>query len=116
MQAINAGRTGSMLERVSSRSWGYILEGMSRVDKDEIVKVERALNDCSKLGYLPLDFVADDQDETRRFDDVHEALNPDVSLMRLLEDVDALREGLPPFQQTTGRERGIMCCAARRSQ
>ena len=57
------------------------------------------MNDCRKLGYLPIDFVAEDQDVTRRFAGIHEAADPTVLLKRLKKEVKEVLNELPT--QTT---------------
>lgn len=54
--------------RVSSRGWCYLLEGKNYITKGDFDKVQHAINECRKLGVLPIDFVA--QDESRSFDGV----------------------------------------------
>lgn len=51
--------------KVSSRGWGYLLEQAGFITKTEFDKVEKAINTCRKEGYLPVDFVA--EEESRRF-------------------------------------------------
>jgi hypothetical protein len=46
--------------KVSSRGWGYILEGERLINKDQFDKVATLINDCRKAGYLPIDFVAEE--------------------------------------------------------
>lgn len=46
--------------RMSARGWGYYLEGEGVIDKDEIDVAEHWVNYCRNRGYLPMDFVADD--------------------------------------------------------
>ena len=79
----------------SSRGWCYALEGLGKIDKGEFDKTAKAINDCRKIGLLPIDFVAEDQDETRRFAGIHEASNPAVLLKKLKDEVDEMLEALP---------------------
>lgn len=60
----------------SARGWCYTLEGERLIDKGEFNRAETAINDCRKLGLLPLDFCA--EDEARRFDVVEEATDGTV--------------------------------------
>ena len=83
--------------KYSSRGWGYILEGLGLIDKGELNKAQTAMNDCRKLGYLPIDFVAADQDLTRRFAGIHEAADPAVRIKKLKEDIDGMLMNLPSF-------------------
>lgn len=52
--------------KLSSRGWGYQLEGFKLIDKGQFDRVQDAINDCRKMGYLPIDFVAGD--EARSFE------------------------------------------------
>ncbi|HET6641251.1 MAG TPA: hypothetical protein VFG77_06575 [Nitrososphaeraceae archaeon] len=52
--------------KVSARGWCYQLENENRIDKSEFDRAEAAINDCRRLGYLPIDFCA--QDATRVWD------------------------------------------------
>lgn len=51
--------------KISARGWCYQLEGFRIINKDEFDRVERAINFCRKKGYLPVDFVA--EEEARQF-------------------------------------------------
>jgi hypothetical protein len=55
--------------KVSSRGWGYILEQKGYITKDQFSKVEGLINRCRKDGYLPVDFVA--EEEARMFKEIH---------------------------------------------
>ena len=46
--------------KVSSRGWGYILEGRGLIAKGDLDKAQRLINDCRKSGDLPLDFCRED--------------------------------------------------------
>ena len=46
--------------KVSSRGWGYILEGRGLITKVDLDKAEKLINDCRKSGHLPLDFCRED--------------------------------------------------------
>ncbi len=39
--------------KVSSRGWGYLLEGRGVIDKNQFDKVEGLINRCRKEGLLP---------------------------------------------------------------
>ena len=45
---------------MSARGWGYYLEGEGAITKAEIGDAEHWVNYCRDKGYLPMDFVADD--------------------------------------------------------
>jgi hypothetical protein len=46
--------------KISARGWCYQLEQARLIDKDQFSKVEDAVNKCRKKGYLPVDFVAEE--------------------------------------------------------
>jgi hypothetical protein len=43
--------------KLSSRGWCYQLEGFGLITKADFDKLEKIINDCRKEGYLPVDFV-----------------------------------------------------------
>ena len=98
--------------KYSSRGWCYLLEGLSKIDKGEFGKCQKAINDCRKLGYLPIDFVAADQDITRSFSGIHEALDPSVTLEKIKEEVDDMLAELPASNTDywDGEEYYLMMC------
>jgi hypothetical protein len=83
--------------KYSSRGWCYLLEGLGKIHKGEFDACQKAINDCRKIGLLPIDFVAEDQDITRRFSGIHEASNPTVLLEELKSQVEHLLNNLPSF-------------------
>lgn len=93
IRAIYAQATRRM--KYSSRGWCYLLEGLRKIDKEEFGKCQNAINDCRKLGYLPIDFVAEDQDITRRFSGIHEASDPSITLEKIKGEVDEMLAELP---------------------
>lgn len=95
IKALQSSRSSRV--KYSGRGWCYALEGQGKIDKDEFDKCGHAINDCRKIGLLPIDFVAEDQDETRRFAGIHEASNPTVLLENLRNDVDEMLETLPIY-------------------
>jgi hypothetical protein len=46
--------------KVSSRGWCYLCEQAGYINKNQFDKVDQAINTCRKLGYLPVDFVAEE--------------------------------------------------------
>jgi hypothetical protein len=72
--------------RPSSRGWCYLIEGYNKIDKGEFDACQKAINDCRKLGLLPIDFVAEDQDITRRFRGIHNAANSTMCLSSAVKD------------------------------
>jgi hypothetical protein len=53
---------------VSVRGWCYLLEQQGLITKAEFAKAEKIINECRDSGYLPIDFVA--EDEAREFNGV----------------------------------------------
>jgi hypothetical protein len=58
---------------VSSRGWGYLLEGERMIDKSELDAAQELVNDCRKDGSLPLDICSED---SKRATDGIELLDP----------------------------------------
>ncbi|MFO8020651.1 MAG: hypothetical protein R6U96_18655 [Promethearchaeia archaeon] len=54
-----------MSDKVSSRGWCYLLEGMGLISKDQFDYAQKIINRCRKRGYLPVDFV--ELDEARDY-------------------------------------------------
>lgn len=98
--------------KYSGRGWCYLLEGLGKIDKGEFAACQKTINDCRKLGYLPIDFVAEDQDTTRHFKGIHVASEPQVQLSELKGDVETMLRNLP--SNTTdywvGEEYYVMMC------
>jgi len=78
-----------------SRGWCYLIEEHGKIDKGEFDACQKAINDCRKIGLLSMDFVAEDQDETRHFRGIHRASNPIECLRQMREDVAEMRRLLP---------------------
>jgi len=93
--AIDSQRTKRV--KYSSRSWCYLLEGLGKIHKGEFDACQRAINDCRKIGLLPIDFMAADQDITRRFMGIHTASDPSVHLKQLRKDVEEMLGNLPSY-------------------
>jgi hypothetical protein len=91
--AIDAGRTNRI--KYSARGWCYLLEGLGRIHKGEFDACEKAINDCRKIGLLPIAFVAEDQDITRRFSGLHQASDPTALLDELKRQVEEMLAALP---------------------
>lgn len=89
---INSQRTNPV--KYSSRGWSYLLEGLGKIHKGEFRASEKAINDCRKIGLLPIDFVKGDQDETRRFQGIIEASDPAQALREIKEKVKSLLDNL----------------------
>lgn len=93
IKALQSQRT--MLVKYSSRGWCYMLEGVGKIDKGEFLACQKAINDCRKIGFLPIDFVAEDQDTTRHFRGIHNASDPTVLLREIKNDVAEMLRSLP---------------------
>jgi len=110
LQHINRQRTSTI--KYSSRGWCYLLEGLGKIHKGEFGACQTAINNCRKIGLLPVDFVAQDQDQTRHFKGIHEACKPDEQLSQLKKDVSEMLLSLP--SKTTdywvGEEYYLMMC------
>jgi len=46
--------------KISSRGWCYQLESERLINKNEFDKAEKIINECRKKGFLPIDFVAEE--------------------------------------------------------
>ncbi len=73
--------------KVSSRGWCYLMEQYGHINKGQFDKVDTAINTCRKEGYLPVDFVADE--DSRAFSGVETPYGGTVTdmLSGMLEDV-----------------------------
>jgi len=71
--------------KVSARGWAYQLEQFGLVTKDQFDKVEKIINALRKEGYLPIDFIA--EEEGRKFSGVEipENLSPVEYMGKYLE-------------------------------
>jgi hypothetical protein len=108
--AIDAKRTRRV--RYSTRGWCYLVEGLGKISKGEFDSFENAFNDCRKIGLLPIDFVAEDQDVTRRFQGIREASDPAALLRRIGSDVESFLKTLPTSTTDywNGEEYYVMMC------
>jgi len=73
--------------KYSTRGWCYLLEGLQKIDKGEFDACQGAITDCRKIGLLPMDFIAEDQDETRRFQGIFWASAPAECLRSIKQEV-----------------------------
>jgi len=62
--------------KVSSRGWAYQLETNRLINKGDFDKVTNLINKCRKLGYLPIDFVA--EEDARSFKNVEKPNKKDI--------------------------------------
>ena len=88
-----ANRIKELLMRIgfalSSRGWGYALEGEGEIDKGELDDAQDRINDCRKSGVLPLDICA--EDDRRQVEGLEEL--DDASVDDQVEGwVEALRD------------------------
>lgn len=72
--------------KISPRGWAYQLEGFRLVNKDQFDRVENAINECREKGYLPIDFVA--EEEGRKFSGV-EIPNDETPIQHMRRFLDA---------------------------
>lgn len=54
--------------KISSRGWCYQLEGFGLITKAQFSRVENIINECRRIGFLPIDFTA--EEEGRKFSGV----------------------------------------------
>lgn len=71
--------------KISARGWGYQLEGFKLVTKEQFDLVENVVNECRGKGFLPIDFIA--EEEARRFSgiEIPEEVSPVQYMKRFLE-------------------------------
>jgi len=69
--------SGEIGFKVSSRGWAYLLETRRIINKDQFDRITNLINTCRKKGYLPIDFVA--EEDARAFKGVEK---PDQSVVR----------------------------------
>jgi len=93
--AIDAQRTKPL--KYSARGWCYLLEGPGKINKGEFDACEKAINDCRKIGLLPIELVDEDKDITRRFSGIHEASDPTILLQELKVQVEQMLNNLPSY-------------------
>jgi hypothetical protein len=72
---------------VSSRGWCYLLEQARMIDKNGFDKVENLINTCRRKGFLPVDFVA--EEDARAFSGISKQTDGTIKsvLKRMCEDV-----------------------------
>lgn len=71
--------------KISARGWCYQMESLRVINKDQFNLVENIINECREKGYLPIDFVA--EEEARKFSGVEkpEEESPVGYMRRYLE-------------------------------
>lgn len=110
IRAIDSQR--SNLIKYSSRGWCYTIEGLRKINKGEFNSCQKAINDCRKIGLLPIDFVREDQDETRRFQGIINASDPGEALNDIKLKVETFLDALPTHTTDfwMGEEYYVMMC------
>jgi hypothetical protein len=68
---------------------------MHKIDKGDFNACSKAINNCIKLGYLPIDFTAKDQDPTRSFRGIHKVSGPSVLLKEVSKGINEVLDILP---------------------
>lgn len=88
-------------EKISARGWAYQLEGapFHLISKDQFSYCEKLINDCRKIGYLPLNFVA--QDKSREFYNIEsltknfeEPIDYLIGYLDFIKDIDEKKEDI----------------------
>jgi predicted Zn finger-like uncharacterized protein len=115
VKAIDALRTHPI--KPTSRGWCYLIEQHNKIDKGEFNACQKAINNCRKIGLLPIDFVAEDQDTTRHFRGIHIVADPTAQLRQLQDDVNAMLSSLPSnvTDYWTGEKYYLMMCVEKGS-
>ena len=82
--------------KLSPRGWCYQLEGLGYISKGEFDRVQRLINECRENGFLPLDFVA--EEEARAFTCVNIPTRspPNIFLAKQLERLNFLERWYEP--------------------
>jgi hypothetical protein len=70
--------------RMSSRGWGYQLEGFGIIDKSQLDVVESLINECRKNGLLALDFTMDEEGRSSEGVEVPSTSTPKQFISRYL--------------------------------
>ena len=81
---------------MSSRGWCYFLEGYNIITKGDFDKVQKAINECRKKGYLPIDFVAEDPKRLWSGVETPERVTPEAYLKQWLEGAMTAEEYYTP--------------------
>lgn len=71
----------------SVRGWCYFMEGLGRIDKGQFDSVTRAINDCRKIGYLPIDFTSQDRDSSRKFGEYFTSISSTENVTSLMHSI-----------------------------
>ena len=71
----------------SVRGWCYFMEGLGRIDKGQFDSVAKAINDCRKIGYLPIDFTSQDRDASRKFGEYFTSISSIENVTTLMHSI-----------------------------
>lgn len=82
--------------KLSSRGWCYQLEGFGYINKGQFNRVQKVINECRIKGFLPIDFVA--EEESRQFScvNVPTRIPPNEFLASTLRDLLELEKWYEP--------------------
>ncbi|MFX1515677.1 MAG: hypothetical protein ACFFC6_05165 [Promethearchaeota archaeon] len=73
--------------KLSSRGWCYQLEGLNAIHKGEFRRVQKLINTCRKQGYLPINFVAEDEGRKLQGDFPITEASPEEFLFQKIDEV-----------------------------
>jgi len=83
-------------QKMSSRGWCYFLEGFNLLKKGDFDKAQKAINECRKKGYLPIDLVAEDPKRLWSNVEIPETVSPEAYLKQWLEGALSAEEYYTP--------------------
>lgn len=73
----------------TARGWAYILEGMNLISKDHFDNLVDSISKCRHLGYLPLDFVAEDSTRQSKFIEAPDSTKDEFIYEKLLSIINS---------------------------
>lgn len=88
-------RQSSFHVRPRMRGWGYRLESLGKIDKGQFDALANAINDCRKIGLLPMNIISPDPDTSRHFQGIHRATTPNTILDQFRNGVKEMLDILP---------------------
>ncbi len=83
-------------QKMSSRGWCYFIEGFNLITKGEFGKTQKAINECRKKGYLPIDLVAEDPKRVWSGVEIPEDKTPIQYLKSFLQATDRAEDYYTP--------------------
>jgi hypothetical protein len=83
-------------QRMTSRGWCYFIEGFRLITKGQFGRVQKAINECRKKGYLPVDLVAGDPGRAWSGVETPETRTPLQYLRSFLEATDRAEDYYTP--------------------